>query len=517
MDWNQFAMNRLRGLPRWLRDWVEKRMKAIPAVQSRVQQENRAALAGMEGELKPYREQFASFSQLPESGLERQAILAEMERMKSYEDNRWLDGYASGAVYHGDSAHVDFLNRAYALHSQTNPLHADLFPSITKYEAEIVSMTAQMLGAQMLGAQMLGAGQSEGSRLDGEICGTVSSGGTESILLAMKAYRDWGRVRKGITRPEIVAPVTAHAAFDKAAQYFGIRLIKIPVGEDCRADLRAARRAISRNTVALVGSAPSFPHGVIDPIRELSEIALARGIGFHTDACLGGFVLPWARELGYPVPEFDFKLPGVTSISVDTHKYGYAAKGSSVILYRGQDLRQFQYYATGDWMGGLYVTPTFSGSRPGGLSAACWAAMLSLGRQGYLDATRSILETANWIKDEIRAIPELRILGEPLWVIAFTSDSLDIYRLLEEMTQRGWSLNGLFNPPAVHICITLRHTQPGVKERLIEDLKQTIDTVRRESEKGEKKVPIYGVAAGMPFRGLVADLLKQYMDMLYKP
>jgi sphinganine-1-phosphate aldolase len=507
MDWNRFAMDRLRSLPRWLRDWMENRMKTLPAIQTRLQQENEAALAGMEKELKPYREQFVSFSQLPEKGMEREAILTEMERMKLYEDDRWMDGYASGAVYHGDGAHVDFLNRAYALHSQSNPLHADLFPSIVKFEAEIVSMTAQMLGGS----------QSEGLGPGGETCGTVSSGGTESILLAMKAYRDWGRARKGISRPEIVAPVTAHAAFDKAAQYFGIRLIKISIGEDYRADLQAARRAINRNTVALVGSAPSFPHGVIDPIQELSEIALERGIGFHTDACLGGFILPWARQLGYPVPEFDFHLPGVTSISADTHKYGYAAKGSSVILYRGQDLRQFQYYATGDWMGGLYVTPTFAGSRPGGLSAACWAAMVSLGRQGYLDTTRSILETADWIKGEIQAIPELRILGEPLWVIAFTSDSLDIYRVLEEMTHRHWSLNGLFNPPAVHICITLRHTEPGVKERLIEDLNESIRTVRRESENGEKRMPIYGLAAGLPFRGLVADLLKQYMDMLYKP
>lgn len=507
MDWNRFVMDRLMSLPRWLRDWIERRMKALPSIQSRIQRENEVALAGMEEELKPYREHFISFDQLPEKGVEREAILSEMERMKSYEDDRWLDGYASGAVYHGDRAHVDFLNRAYALHSQSNPLHADLFPSIVKFEAEIVSMTAQMLGA----------GQSNDSGPDQEICGTVSSGGTESILLAMKAYRDWGRVRKGISRPEIIAPVTAHAAFDKAAHYFGIRLVKIPVGADYRADLQAARRAINRNTVALVGSAPSFPHGVVDPIRELSEMALARGVGFHTDACLGGFILPWARQLGYPVPEFDFKLPGVTSISVDTHKYGYAAKGSSVILYRGQDLRQLQYYATGEWSGGLYVTPTFAGSRPGGLSAACWAAMLSLGRQGYLDTAREILETADWIKGEIQSIPELRILGEPLWVIAFTSDLLDIYRVLDEMTHRHWSLNGLFNPPAVHLCVTLRHTQPGVKERFIEDLRESISTVRRESDNGEKKIPIYGVAAGMPFRGLVTDLLKQYMDMLYKP
>jgi sphinganine-1-phosphate aldolase len=507
MNWNRFAMQQLNRLPRWMRDWIEKRMKNLPPVQTRLQQENDAALAGMEEELKPYRERFVSFSQLPENGMEREAILTEMERMKSYEEDRWMDGYASGAVYHGDGAHVDFLNQIYALHSQSNPLHADLFPSIVKFEAEIVSMTAHMLGG----------GQPYSSGLEREICGTVSSGGTESILLAMKAYRDWGRVRKGISRPEIIAPVTAHAAFDKAAQYFGIQLIKIPVRDDYRADVQAARQAINRNTIALIGSAPSFPHGVVDPIQELSEIAFKRGVGFHTDSCLGGFILPWARQLGYPVPQFDFRLPGVTSISVDTHKYGYAAKGSSVILYRGQDLRQFQYYATGDWTGGLYVTPTFAGSRPGGLSAACWAAMVSLGQQGYLDATRSILETADWIKGEIQAIPELRILGDPLWVIAFTSDSLDIYRLLEEMTQRHWSLNGLFNPPAVHICITLRHAPPGVKERFIADLKESIRTVRRESGNGEKRMPIYGLAAGMPFRGLVNDLLKQYMDMLYKP
>jgi sphinganine-1-phosphate aldolase len=507
MDWNRFAMEHLNRLPRWVRDWIEKRMKSLPPIQSRLQQENEAALADMERELKPYREQFISFSQLPENGVERQAILTEMERMKRYEEDRWVDGYASGAVYHGDGAHVDFLNQVYALHSQSNPLHADLFPSIVKFEAEIVSMTAQMLGGD----------QQKDSGPDQKICGTVSSGGTESILLAMKAYRDWGRERKRISRPEIIAPVTAHAAFEKAARYFGLRLIKIPVGDDYRADLQAARQAINRDTVALIGSAPSFPHGVVDPIQELSEMAFERGIGFHTDACLGGFILPWARQLGYPVPEFDFRLPGVTSISVDTHKYGYAAKGSSVILYRGQDLRQFQYYATGDWTGGLYVTPTFAGSRPGGLSAAGWAAMVSLGRKGYLEATQSILETADWIKGEIRAVPELRILGEPLWVIAFTSDSLDIYRVLDEMTRKHWSLNGLFNPPAVHICITLRHTQPGVRERFIQDLKDSIDTVRRESENGEKKMPIYGLAAGMPFRGLVTDLLKQYMDMLYKP
>jgi sphinganine-1-phosphate aldolase len=506
MDWDRFAMERLKNAPLWLRYWVEKRIKTVPAIRNRIEEKNRAALTDLEKELKPYREGFLSFVDLPEKGVDREDILVEMERMKSFETNRWMEGYASGAVYHGDKAHIDFLNQAYALYSQSNPLHADLWPSITKFEAEIVLMVAGMLGG----------GSSKGRGSNQEICGTVTSGGTESIMLAMKTYRDWARERKGITRPNIIVPVTAHAAFDKAAQYFGLRLVKIPVGEDCRAELRAARRAINRNTIALVGSAPSFPHGAIDPIQELSELAFERGIGFHTDACLGGFVLPWVRQLGYPVPEFDFHLPGVTSISVDTHKYGYAAKGTSVILYRGQELRQFQYYATGDWTGGLYVTPTFAGSRSGALTAACWAAMVSLGRQGYLDATRSILETAAWIKHEIQAIPELRILGDPLWVIAFTSDKVDIYRVLDEMANRSWSLNGLFSPAAVHLCVTLRHTQPGVKERFTEDLKESIAAVQRVSENDQRSIPIYGVAAGIPFRGLVTDMLKQYMDMLLK-
>jgi glutamate/tyrosine decarboxylase-like PLP-dependent enzyme len=527
MDAKSPIFNILRAAPPWLKRLVEKRLKAVPAVRRKIQQENEGALAGLESDLKPYRETHPAFARLPEQGIAPEAILEEMREMNRGEEQRWQGGFASGAVYHGEREHTDFLSQVYALHSQSNPLHADLWPSTVKYEAEIVAMTAEMLGggpavdspARTPGDQPLPAPPASSPRGDpgdsSGICGTVTSGGTESILLAMKAYRDWARACKGIRRPEIIVPVTAHAAFEKAAQYFGIGLVRIPVGADCRADLRAARRAIRRNTIALVGSAPAFPHGAIDPIRELSELALERGLGFHTDACLGGFFLPWARELGYPVPDFDFRLPGVTSISVDTHKYGYAAKGTSVILYRGRELRRFQYYATGDWTGGLYVTPTLAGSRPGALSAACWAAMLSLGRQGYLEAARKILETADWIKRELGAIPDLRILGDPLWVIAFTSDSLDIYRVMEELARRGWSLNGLFSPPAVHLCVTLRHTQPGVKERFIEDLKEAVAAVREQQAAGESAAPIYGVAAGIPLRGLVVDMLKQYMDMLY--
>jgi glutamate/tyrosine decarboxylase-like PLP-dependent enzyme len=283
-----------------------------------------------------------------------------------------------------------------------------------------------------------------------------------------------------------------------------------------RADVNAARKAVSRNTVVIVGSAPSFPHGAIDPIAELSELARQNNIGFHTDACLGGFVLPWAEKLGYPVPKFDFRLPGVTSMSVDTHKYGYAAKGTSVILYRGQELRHYQYYIATDWPGGLYFSPTFAGSRPGALSAACWAAMTSIGVEGYMHATKKILEAADKIKQGVREIPELHLMGDSLFVVAFASDSLDIYKVLDQMSHKKWSLNGLHKPSCMHICVTLRHTQPGVAERFLEDLRESVAYVKANPEEKGSMAPVYGMAATMPMRGLVGDMLKKYLDLIFK-
>ncbi len=473
-------------------------LRRIPVVQRRLEAQYDALLADIEPSLKPYRNETPGYVRLPTVGRDRDDILAEMRRLAERETPCWREGFASGAVYHGDPDHQTFLSQAYALHAASNPLHVDLWPSIARYEAEIVAMTATMLGG--------GSG----------VCGTVTSGGTESILLAMKTYRDWARERRGIRYPEVIVPRTAHAAFDKAAHYFGLRLVRIPVDARFRADVAAARRAITRNTIALVGSAPSFPHGIIDPIADLAALASERRIGMHVDACLGGFVLPWARRLGYPVPPFDFGVPGVTSISVDTHKYGYAAKGTSVILYRTEDLRRFQYYVAADWPGGLYVSPTMAGSRPGGLSAAAWAAMVSIGEQGYLEATQRILETARRIRNGIESIPELRILGDPLWVIAFTATRLDIYRVLDQMAQRGWHLNGLHHPPALHICVTLPHTQPGVADRFIADLRESVAVVRREPRARGGMAPVYGMAASLPFRGVVSDLLRRYLDIVYR-
>lgn len=499
MNLEEFLMKNIGKLPPRLVAVIEKRLKKSPTISRKIEKQYDDLMAGLEASLKPYRGRVPTFARLPETGRSREEILREMESLCDEEDAHWKDGFVSGAVYHGDAEHIEFLNRVYAMNSQSNPLHADVWPSTTKFEAEIVSMTANMLGG-------------EGH----DVCGTISSGGTESILLAMKTYRDRARDLRGVTRPEMIAPVTAHAAFDKASQYFGIKMIHVPVDADSRADVNAARKAVNRKTIVIVGSAPSFPHGAIDPIEELSELARGHNIGFHTDACLGGFILPWAEKLGYNVPPFDFRLPGVTSISVDTHKFGYAAKGTSVILYRGDRLRHYQYYTTTEWPGGLYFSPTLAGSRPGALSAACWAAMTSIGEQGYLSMTRKILETADYIKQEIRQIPELRLIGDPLFVVAFASDSLDIYKVLDHMTRNNWSLNGLHKPSCVHICVTLPHTRPGVKERFISDLKAAVAHVKSHPGERGSLAPVYGMAATMPMRGLVSDMLKKYLDLIFR-
>ncbi len=481
---------------------IEKRAlrlaRRVPFLRQRLENQYAPVMAELSRALKPYRDELPELRRLPATGMPREQVLAQMEALARREEPKWRDGYCSGAVYHGDEEHLHFLDQVYALHSQMNPLHADIWPSASKYESEVVRMTAGMLG---------------GGEVPG-VCGSVSSGGSESILLAMKAYRDWGRETKGILRPEIVVPTTAHAAFEKAAQYFELRLVRVPLGPDWRADIREARKAIGRRTVAVVGSAPSFPHGMVDPIEELSELARARGVGFHSDACLGGFLLPWAEKLGYAVPRFDFRLPGVTSISVDTHKYGYAAKGTSVVLYRSPELRRYQYFTATDWPGGLYASPTFAGSRSGAVIAQAWAALVSTGESGYLEASKRILETAAALRHGVNAIPGLRVLGEPLFVIAIASDELDIYRVMDFMSHRGWSLNGLHRPACVHLAVTQRHTCPGVADRFLTDLDAAVSHVRATpGEKGEM-APVYGLAGRLPFRGVVADLLTRYLDVL---
>lgn len=502
MDINKIS-KRLGWLSPAMARTLEKTLRRIPSVRRKMEKEYAAVLTDLEKHLKPYKNKVPSFPTLPEEGLPREEVLTLLRSLAEQEKPRWQKGLVSGAVYHGDPTYDDFLAEAYRIYLQSNPLHADVWPALNKMEAEIVSATAHILGA---------------SDTRDAIAGAVTSGGTESILLAMKAYRDKARAERGITHPEVVLPVTAHAAFDKAAHYFGLRLVKIPVDKDSRPDFKAYRNAFSANTIAAVGSAPNFPHGTIDPIEDMARIAKKRGVGFHTDACLGAFVLPFARELGAPVPPFHFEVPGVTSMSADTHKYGYASKGTSVVLYRGEELRHYQYFTATEWPGGLYFSPTIAGSRPGGLIAACWAALMSLGHQGYRRAAAGILETTNILKEGIRQIPELRLIGDALFIVTFESarPDLNIYRVMDAMSRQGWSLNGLHRPACLHFTVTLRHTAPGLARKFLEDLHQAVELVKSQPDDDSGLAPVYGMAASLPFRGMVDDILRGYMDVLYK-
>lgn len=445
---------------------------------------------------KPYRDSVMNFNKLPENGIDRNEILGMITAIVKPEDRIWERGHVSGAVYNGQKEHVDFTNNVYAVASQSNPLHPDLWPSALKFETEIVSMAGTMLHG------------------DSQTRGTVTSGGTESILLAMKTYRDLAKESKGITSPEIVLPKSAHAAFDKACHYFGIKPVWTDLRKDYSADPEKVRSEITDNTIAIVGSAPCFPYGVIDPISDFSEIAVEKEVPLHVDACLGGFLLPWAKKLGYAIPEFDFKLQGVTSISVDTHKYGYAPKGTSVILYRNSELVQHQFYVNGDWSGGIYFSPTIAGSRSGGVIAAAWAAMLEMGESGYISNTKKILETTKKIREGIRLIDGLEEMGQSPFVVAFRSEDVNIYQVLDIMSRKSWNLNGLHRPSGAHIAVTLRHTLDGVADKFIKDLTESVEEARKNpgSEKGMS--PIYGMAATFPGEA-VREIMKTLVEWMY--
>lgn len=453
-------------------------------------------IAEMEKRFKPYSETEGKFPVMPETGVDRSRILDIMRSIIRPENRAWESGHVSGAVYNGKEEHVDFTNEAYSIASQNNPLHPDVWPSSLKFESEIVSMVRGMLNG------------------DSSVRGSVTSGGTESILLAVKTYRDYAKATKGITEPEIILPKSAHAAFDKACHYFGIKAVWTDLDENFAADVGDVERNISSNTIAIVGSTPCFPYGVIDPIPGLAKLAADSNVGMHVDACLGGFLLPWAKKLGRPIPDFDFRVPGVTSISVDTHKYGYAPKGTSVVLYRNSELIQHQYYVNGGWSGGIYFSPTMSGSRSGGVIAGTWAALLEQGEKGYMEATRKILETADYIREGIRSIEGIREMGYSPFVIAFTSDDVNIYQVMESMASRSWILNGLHRPAGLHLALTLRHTAEGVADRFLNDLRESMEEVRKNPNLESGMSPVYGMAATFPEEA-VKDFMKSIVEWMY--
>src|SRR5271157_5561444 len=324
---------------------------------------------------------------MPEHGLPRDEVMARLLAMKQ-DDQDWRGGRVFSLVYSaGDDVH-ELLSDALALYSAENGLNVLAFPSIGVMQHDIVCNTASLLGA-------------DDPASGGAVEGYLTSGGTESLLQAVKTARDVGRER-GMTRPSVVAGESAHAAFTKAADYFDVELIRVPVDDACTDD-----------TIMVVGSAPTYPHGVIDPIGAIASLAAERGILCHVDACMGGFLLPFLVELGRIHEPFDFRVPGVTSMSADVHKYGYASKGVSVILYRTHELARRQLFVTTDWLGGFYASTAMAGTRPAGPVAAAWAAMMHIGHAGYVELTRTAHDAARELRAGIESIDALEVRGDP--------------------------------------------------------------------------------------------------------
>ena len=382
-------------------------------------------------------------NELREMGLGRQAIRQMLEEARRADrDLRHEKWHERAFMYsfHVDDEVGEIAENAYLKFAKTDTLGPSEYPSVATLQGELVAIALELLNG------------------DDNATGSVTTGGTESIFLGLKTGRDWARDRRPeIQVPEIIASRTAHPAFDKAAEYLGMKVIRIPEGPDRRADLAATRQAINDNTVMLVGSAPQYWHGVFDPIGELGELAEAHGLWLHVDACMGGFLAPFVRKLGYPIPDFDFAAPGVRSISADMHKYGFTPKGTSVVLLRDAGDEKYKRF---DWSS-IYIdysTPTFSGTRPGGAIAAAWAVMQYLGEKGYLEIAGKIMRAQEILVEGIKEIDELELWSEPeLSIISFGSRTLNIFAVAAGLEERGWLPNTFRGPDCIHLRLTPAH------------------------------------------------------------
>ena len=396
---------------------------------------------------------------LPKIGLSCDEIQGALGDVKK-DGADWRTGRLWGMVYYAGDEILQIAMDAYAMFFSENMIVPDAFPGLVRMETEVVDIAAQLLGGGQV-AQ-----------------GSMTSGGTESIFLSVMAAREWARANRPVDGiPEIVVPRSAHPTFNKAAHFLDLQVIRVPLGADYRADVRAMQRAITPNTVMLVGSAPGYPHGKIDPIGELGELAQARDLWLHVDACVGGFVAPFVKKLGCPLPDFDFTVPGVTSLSADLHKHGYTGKGASIVLFRSQEHSEYRVFDFDDWPRGRYTTSTFTGTRSGGPVAGAWAVLNFLGEEGYLRLARNILEAQRLLIEGINAIDGLEIYGEPeVGVFTFGAQGFDIFAVADGLDDLGWVTNRCTEPPGIHVLLTPNHL--SVIPEYLADLSNVVEQVR---------------------------------------
>jgi glutamate/tyrosine decarboxylase-like PLP-dependent enzyme len=433
---------------------------------------------------------------MPDQGAASADILQQLEAFKE-RDPRYKEGKVWSLVYYLNEEHSGFLKDAYHLFASENGLNPGAFKSLKKIESEVISATADILHGT------------------DEVCGVVTSGGTESCLMAVKTYRDMARDQRRVKKPEMILSEAAHVAWFKASEYFGVKIRLVPLKADFTPDLDKLRRLINRNTVMILGSAPEYPHGTIDPIEAMGEIAQAKGIPLHVDACVGGFILPFMEMNGENLPLWDYRVPGVTSISADIHKYGYAAKGASTITYRNLDYLRYQMFVYQNWPGGVFASSALLGTRPGGGYAAAWGALQYFGKAGYRKLAADTLQAVNQLKAGVRAIPELEIMGNPqgpLFSFRSTDANINIYAVGDQMDARGWQVNRNQYPPGLHAMVTAQHL--AVVEDYLEDLRESVAAVKADPELAKQGgAATYGMLAHVPLRGMVKKkVLEMYSE-----
>lgn len=437
---------------------------------------------------------------LPEKGRDEQEILKALDEF-ARNDPDYRGGRIFSLTYHLSDTHEKFITDAGRRFASANGLNPAAFQSLKRMETQIVAAAAGLLHGP------------------DSVTGMMTSGGTESCMLAVKTYRDRARRLRRVRKPEIIIPFTGHVAWLKGAEYLGVRVRRLPETRDHRPDLKRLKKMLGRRTVMVLGSAPEYPRGMIDPIPEMAAIAADAGVPFHVDACVGGFILPFMEMNGETLPAWDFRTPGVTSISADLHKYGYAGKGASLILYRDVELFKDQIFVETDWPGGIFASAGLLGTRPGAAYASAWATLQRIGVEGYRSMARETIATAEALKKGVQAIDGLAIIGHPqgpLFAFRSTDPRLDIFAVGDRLEARGWQVDRVQQPDGIHAMVTMKHAQ--ICQQYLEDLAACVQEVRENPELATKgSAPTYGMMAHVPMRKMVREKVRDIFAGLYLP
>ncbi len=473
---------RKNGVIAPVKEYLFRKVRKVPFVKRKIQMELDKTLKTLEEEVNKMRTE--KMHRIPATGIKAKKIMEKLDKWNTRDSEFRNNKHVTGCMYaREDEEAIELIKEYTKNYLYANPLHFEIFPSAMQMEAEVISMTAGLYN----GTQ--------------DTCGILTSGGTESILLACLAYREYARER-GIKEPEMVIPETAHAAFYKACWYFGIRLVKV----DCSFEtgtvlVKKLKAAINKNTCMVAVSFPNYPNGNYDDVETIAAYCLSKNVPLHVDCCLGGFLAPFAENCGVKIPKFDFRLPAVTSISCDHHKYGLAPKGVSVVMFKNKHYRSHCMYALTSWSGGIYATPGLSGSRGGAASAGAWIAMCYFGYAGYRERAEAVFRAQEKFVAAIKQVPELKLVGEPkLGTVAISSNTkkMNIYSVHDLMLKKGWHLNATQKPSAMQFLFNYCNIQ--FVDNLIKDMKECVNKCMSDPSLNvdNKWASLYATAAKLP-------------------